>query len=62
MNQDFFSSMNKNKARCNNEMDKIDNIKSKCQNMNFNPCNRYCYVIGPTGPTDTFVSESILKS
>lgn len=49
MNQDFFSSMNKNKTRGNKEIDKIDSIKSKCQNMNCNPYNRYCYVIGPSG-------------
>ena len=40
----FLSSMNKNKTKCNDEV-------VKCQNINFNPCSRYCCVIGPTGPT-----------
>ena len=58
MNQDFFSSMNKNKTRCNNEIDKIDNIKSKCENINCNPCYRYCCVIGTTVQTNTSISGS----
>ena len=52
MNQNLFSSMNKDTTRCNNnEIDKFDIIKSKCNNINYNPCYRYCYVIGPTGST-----------
>lgn len=51
MNQNFFSTINKNKTRCNNEIDKTDNNKSKCQNINCNSCHRCCCVVGPTGPT-----------
>lgn len=46
MNQKFFSSMDKNK--CINE---TTNNNSKCQNKNFNPCYKYCCVVGPAGPT-----------
>ena len=49
MNRDFFSSINNNQKKCNKEINKLDSIKSKCQNINCNPYNRCCYVIGPSG-------------
>ncbi|MBQ8891934.1 MAG: collagen-like protein [Bacilli bacterium] len=50
MNQLIYSTIDKNKERCNNEFDINDNVKNKCHDINCNPCYRNCYIMGITGP------------
>ena len=51
MNRKYFLSLNDN-SNCSNKIENKQENKYRCNdNINYNPCCRNYYIVGPTGPS-----------